>query len=74
MGEIADDIVDSMIGDCDWSFFDRRARRPAQIKTCNRCGEPDLRWGNVKGGGWRLHHTDGRLHECESNVERFYGG
>lgn len=51
MGEFADDIVDSLIGEECWGFrWFRQPRRQALVKTCNRCGESDLRWGNVKGG------------------------
>lgn len=66
MGEFADMAIDAMI-DGQWgSSFGRRRRRSAPIiKTCHHCGEDDLRWQNVKGGGWRLHTRDGKLHICK---------
>ena len=72
MGDAADDLFDSMFRN--FALFDERpARRPATRVTCRNCGESDLRWGNVKGGGWRVKNKDGSLHVCSSAVERFYG-
>lgn len=64
MGEFADMAIDAMI-DGRWSPFRHRRRRYPTIKTCHHCGEGDLRWQNVKGGGWRLHTRSGKLHVCK---------
>lgn len=73
MGEIADQMIDDMLSGW-WDWTAPPGRRPPMIKTCNRCGEGDLRWGNVKGGHWRLHTKQGGLHECRPAIERVRGG
>ena len=76
VGEQADYIINSMIDGC-WDFSGyhngRRTRAPAQRVTCDHCGEDDLRWGDVKGGAWRLHTTDGELHVCPPAIEQIRG-
>ena len=68
------DAADAMLDDLFRSFGEigprGRSRRPALIKTCNRCGQWNLRWQNVKGGGWRLHTPEGELHTCRPAIER----
>lgn len=76
MGDIADFMIEQMI---DGPFhlgggLGRAHRRPATRVRCRYCGETDLRWGNVKGGHWRIKNKDGSLHVCPSNIERLYGG
>ena len=74
MGEQADYILDSMIDDWGSPYdYGRMPRRPIQCVTCDHCGAEDLRWGNVKGGAWRLHTTDGELHVCPPAIERIRG-
>lgn len=64
MGEYADMAIESMIwGGESWGF--RRPKRTPLIKTCKNCGAGNLRWQNVKGGGWALHEVDGTLHACK---------
>ncbi len=70
MGDMADMALDDgmeralMDGWGDWSGNRRTNRRPATNKICIHCDEGNLRWGNVPGGGWRLHTKNGVLHEC----------
>ncbi len=70
MGDAADALFDDLYR----SFGDvgpvGRHRRLALIKTCNRCGQKNLRWQNVKGGAWRLHTPGGELHVCRPAIER----
>ena len=68
MGEYADYAVEQMMDR--WDSCERPYRRPAIIKTCNRCSEGNLRWGNVKGGEWRLKTPEGELHVCRPAIER----
>ena len=70
MGEIADSIIDGIL---DRHLGQSRKRRRPAIVTCRYCGTRNLRWSNVKGGNWRLKTPDGKLHECQSTVARFYG-
>ncbi len=63
MGEIADHLIDDMRFSS-WSEKVFRHHLPI-VKGCQRCGRSDLRWGNVKGGAWRLHEKDGTLHSCD---------
>lgn len=66
MGEQADFLIDSMIdGWRGFRDFMPRARRAPTRVTCRKCGHPDLRWQNVKGGAWRLHEKDSTLHSCD---------
>lgn len=30
--------------------------RPIKAKVCRACGQGNLRWGQVKGSGWRLFY------------------
>ena len=74
MGEQTDYIINSMIDG--WGAphdSGRTARRPAQRVTCNHCGERNLRWGNVKGGAWRVKTLDGELHVCPPALEQIRG-
>lgn len=73
MGDAADDLIDSIFRGFEL-VEERLSRRPATRVTCRTCGETDLRWGNVKGGHWRIKNKDGSLHVCPSNIERLYGG
>lgn len=75
MGEEADFIIDQMMDrwDSHLGYCGRQQRRAALIKTCDHCGESNLRWGNVKGGAWRLHTTDGELHVCPPAIEQIRG-
>lgn len=71
MGEYADMLIDSMVDG--WTQSSRPPRRRvASRKRCSRCGEANLRWQNVKGGGWRLHTVEGELHTC-SAIENLRG-
>ena len=72
MGEFADDIIDSFIGESgSWGFrpYRKQLRAPRKV-TCWYCGKEDLRWKNVKGGGWRTAEKTGELHECQEYEER----
>lgn len=40
---------------------------PTFTKTCNRCGTPNLRWGEHV-TGWRLFTEQGVLHECTNRT------
>lgn len=73
MGEYADMLIDSMIDG--WEQPSKQVnlrRRVASRNRCNRCGETNLRWQNVKGGEWRLHTVEGELHTC-SAIENLRG-
>lgn len=64
MGEIADAIIDRML-DGHWINGPySKSRRKALSKICKYCGKENLRWGNIKGGFWRLHYKNGELHSC----------
>ncbi len=69
------DAADAMLHDLFRSYGGESSRRrPAQHVTCNRCGQEDLRWQNVKGGIWRLHTTEGEVHSCRPAIERVRRG
>lgn len=71
MGDAADDVLHFMT--CpENGFYPTRERRAPTIVTCRYCGKEDLRWGNVKGGGWRVKNKDGSLHHCKPHIERLY--
>jgi hypothetical protein len=36
------------------------------LKTCDRCGEPDLVWRNTE-NGWRLVDELGEIHVCKTD-------
>lgn len=42
-----------------------KRRKRGRVMTCQYCGQRNLRWLNVKGGGWRLATKDGDFHYCE---------
>jgi len=69
MGDIADEIIDSMIDRAaGFGMGGHRRRRCPRIVTCRHCGETDLRWQNIKGGEWRLFTRDGKRHICQIGV------
>lgn len=71
MGDMADWAVENMMFNS-WGEYElpRKKSRPT-IVTCRNCYKRGLRWGNVKGGGWRVHERSGGLHQCAPGTEPF---
>lgn len=67
MGEYADDEIDRWIdGGGNYGYRSSRPRKAVSLKTCNRCGETDLKWVETL-EGWRLHEWTGSqwvMHRC----------
>lgn len=65
MGDIADDIIDDLIGreDLCW-HIERRSIRKKRTIVCNNCGIGKLHWHKF-GPEWQLKTNDNQLHKCK---------
>jgi hypothetical protein len=68
MGDIADDIIDSMFDDflTDADEWDDSYQNPfyrPQLKSCRNCGTDGFHWEKTE-KGWRLFDAKGLIHSC----------
>ena len=77
MGEIADELVDSMydyVDDDGWSSEEEGCILSQPTITCKFCKEKNLHWVKEESGKFKLYNKKNKLHVCKHYSEKVQEG